>query len=164
MKTLIRQVKLNDVDRCFEIESAAYPADEAATLEKIRKRAEQYPEGFIVLELEQNIIGFINSGCADQVVMSDENFKALVGHSSDASNIVIMSVVIDPHFQGLGYSSQLIKAFIQVTKDLHKKEIHLMCKDQYLTLYEKFGFKYSKISESSHGGEKWHEMFLVHSE
>jgi len=161
METLIRQVTSNDIDRCFEIESAAYPMDEAATREKIKIRAEQYPEGFIVLELNQKVIGFINSGCADNVVMSDENFKELIGHSSNAPNVVIMSVVLDPEFQGLGYSVQLMNAFIKTVKELNKQTIHLMCKDQYLKLYEKFGFTYSKVSESSHGGEKWHEMLLV---
>lgn len=161
MNTSIRQVTSNDIDRCFEIESSAYPVDEAATREKIKVRAEQYPEGFIVLELDHKVIGFINSGCADEVVMSDEDFKELIGHSSNAPNVVIMSVVLDPEFQGLGYSSQLMNAFIKTAEDLNKKTIHLMCKDQYVKLYEKFGFKYSKVSESGHGGEKWNEMILV---
>lgn len=160
MNLSTRQVTPSDIDRCFEIESSAYPLEEAATREKIKVRAEQYPEGFIVLESDHNIIGFINSGCTDEVVMSDENFKELIGHSSTAANVVIMSVVIDPAFQGLGYSSQLMNAFIKSVVDLEKRAIHLMCKDQYVKLYEKFGFKYSKVSESSHGGEKWHEMLL----
>jgi len=161
MNIAIRQVTPNDIDHCFEIESAAYPAEEAATLEKIRIRAEQYPEGFIVLELNHKVIGFMNSGCTDEVVMSDENFKELIGHSSSASHIVIMSVVIHPEFQSLGYSSQLIHNFIKIMKDLNKQSIQLMCKDQYVKFYAKFGFEYCKISESSHGGEKWHEMQLI---
>ena len=58
----IRSVKESDLDRCFEIESVSYAGDEAASKEKILKRIKTYPEGFIVLENEVEIIGFINSG------------------------------------------------------------------------------------------------------
>lgn len=112
MNNQIRQVRLADVERCYEIESLAYPADEAATKEKIRIRAEQYPEGFIILENQNQIIGFVNSGSTDHVVMSDDNFKELVGHTSSGAHLVIMSVVVDPKFQGKGYAAKLMNAFI----------------------------------------------------
>lgn len=160
MHHMIRHVEPSDIERCYEIEAKAYLPDEAATYEKIKIRAEQYPEGFIVLEVENKIIGFINSGCADKVVMSDENFKELKGHTSNAPNMVIMSVVLDPEYQGQGYASHLMNAFIEIANSLNKKTIYLMCKEQYFKLYEKFGFKYIKVSESTHGGVQWYEMKL----
>ena len=54
------------------------------------------------MELDGKVVGFINSGCAHEVVMSDEAFKELVGHDPDAPNVVIMSVVLDPAYQGKG--------------------------------------------------------------
>src|SRR5262245_6781633 len=95
-----RQALRQDAPRCFEIERAAYEGDEAATEEKISRRIAVYPEGFLVLEVDGRIVGFINSGCARRVVMSDESFKELVGHEPDAPNVVIMSVVVDPAYQG----------------------------------------------------------------
>lgn len=95
-----RTARLTDADRCFEIETAAYEGDEAATLEKIRTRIELYPRGFLILETEAGVAGFINSGCADVVEMADDAFKELVGHDADAPNVVILSVVVDPAFQG----------------------------------------------------------------
>ena len=70
-----RQATPSDIDRCYEIESAAYPADEAATREKIAIRIDRYPQGFLCMEQDGDIIGFINAGCAWEVVMSDEAFK-----------------------------------------------------------------------------------------
>ncbi len=58
----IRTVREQDLERCFEIEITAYSGDEAASKEKILKRIRTYPEGFIVLENDQEIIGFINAG------------------------------------------------------------------------------------------------------
>ena len=160
MQEIIRSVQLTDVVRCFEIESAAYSADEAASQAKIQIRAEQYPQGFIVLEVEHHVIGFINSGCADKVVMSDEHFKELKGHTPSGANLVIMSVVVDPVFQGRGYSAKLMTAFIEKAKSLNKAAIYLMCKEQYLKLYEKFGFQLLQKSDSTHGGMQWYEMKL----
>ena len=63
----IRTVKEQDLNRCFEIESVAYAGDEAATKDNILKRIKTYPEGFIILENDREIIGFINSGATHEV-------------------------------------------------------------------------------------------------
>ncbi|KJK03435.1 GNAT family acetyltransferase [Pseudomonas sp. 21] len=149
-----------DTDRCFEIEISAYEGDEAATREKIATRIAQYPEGFLIMELGGEIIGFINSGCAFEVVMSDEDFKELIGHDPAAPNVVIMSVVIDPAQQGKGYASLLMRTFVERMAGLGKRTIHLMCKDRHVPLYERFGYRYVKPSASDHGGMAWHEMVM----
>ncbi|WP_439865021.1 GNAT family N-acetyltransferase [Pseudomonas antarctica] len=150
-----------DAARCFEIETTAYEGDEAATLEKIATRIALYPEGFLILEVDGAVVGFINCGCAYDVVMSDEAFKELVGHSPEAPNVVIMSVVVDPAHQGKGYARALMTEFVQRMCDLGKHTIHLMCKEQHVELYARMGYAYVKPSPSDHGGMAWHEMVMV---
>jgi ribosomal protein S18 acetylase RimI-like enzyme len=149
-----------DVDRCFEIEISAYEGDEAATREKIATRIAQYPQGFLVMELGGAVIGFINSGCAHEVVMSDEAFKELVGHDPAAPNVVIMSVVIDPAHQGKGYASLMMRSFVARMSELGKQTTHLMCKERHVKLYERLGYRYVRPSTSDHGGMSWHEMVM----
>lgn len=149
-----------DTDRCYEIETSAYEGDEAATREKIATRIEQYPQGFLVMELEGEVIGFINSGCAYDVVMSDEAFKELVGHDAEAPNVVIMSVVIDPAHQGKGYATLMMRAFVKQMRELGKKTIHLMCRERHVELYKRMGYLYVQPSTSDHGGMAWHEMVM----
>ncbi|EQB4818669.1 TPA: GNAT family N-acetyltransferase [Citrobacter amalonaticus] len=158
---LFRQATPADVDRCYEIETLAYEGDEAVTREKIATRIQRYPQGFMCMELNSEVAGFINAGCAWEVVMSDEAFKELVGHDPDAPNAVIMSVVVHPDFQGKGYSSLMMREFVARMKAMHKKTIHLMCKDRHVDLYAHFGYRYVKPSESDHGGMAWHEMVMV---
>lgn len=159
-QTLFRQPVPQDAERCYEIEIGAYEGDEAATLEKIRTRIIQYPEGFLIIEADGAIVGFINSGCAHEVVMSDEAFKELVGHDPVAPNVVIMSVVVDTAHQGKGYAKLLMTEFIQRMKTLNKQSIHLMCKEQHVELYRKMGYQYVRPSPSEHGGMAWHEMVM----
>ncbi len=150
-----------DVDGCFSIETTSYEGDEAASREKIATRINRYPEGFLCMELDGKLIGFINSGCAWNVVMSDEEFKELVGHDPAAPNIVIMSVVVHPDHQGKGYASALMDEFVSRMKAMDKKTIHLMCKDRHVDLYTHFGYRYLKPSTSDHGGMAWHEMMMM---
>jgi len=161
MSTLsFRNAAPSDASRCYQIESCAYEGDEAATLEKISTRIAQYPQGFLILEDGGEVIGFINSGCAHEVVMSDEAFKELVGHSAEAPNVVIMSVVLDPAQQGKGHSTRMMDEFVRRMKALDKKTIHLMCKEQHVALYQRMGYRYVQPSPSDHGGMAWHEMVM----
>ncbi|MEM9472434.1 MAG: GNAT family N-acetyltransferase [Pseudomonadota bacterium] len=147
-----------DAERCHAIEAASYEGDEAATLAKITTRIAAYPQGFLILDVDGEIAGFINSGCAFDVDMLDEAFKELAGHDPAAPNVVILSVVVDPQYQGNGYARKLMQEFSTRMRCLNKQAIHLMCRDQHVKLYEKLGYRYVKPSESSHGGMSWHEM------
>lgn len=155
---IIRNVQLSDLDRCYEIESDAYEGDEAATREKIQTRINAWPDGFIVIEHEGQVAGFINSGATFDVQMSDEAFKEMIGHDPAGPKVVIMSVVVHPDFQGQGLSARLMTEFVERMKQLGKTEIHLMCRTQHVPLYERFGYEYIKPSDSTHGGMAWHEM------
>jgi ribosomal protein S18 acetylase RimI-like enzyme len=157
-QTTLRHAVPRDASRCFEIESTAYEGDEAATLEKIVKRIDVYPQGFLVLEVDDEIVGFINCGCADQVRMSDSALKELVGHDPAAPNVVIMSVAVAPARQGQGFSKLLMAEFLRRMRVAGKREVHLMCKQVHIELYRRMGYDYVKQSASNHGGMSWHEM------
>ena len=156
----IRNVEEKDLDRCYEIETVSYAGDEAASKEKILKRIQTYPEGFIVLENEKEIIGFVNAGAAFDVELSDEDFKELIGHDPAGPNIVIMSVVVHPDYQRQGMAGKLMNAFIERMKELGKKSIYLICQTELIPMYASFGFKDLGKSDSDHGGLSWHEMSL----
>ena len=156
----IRIVKEQDLDRCFEIESVSYAGDEAATKDKILKRINTYPEGFIVLEIDGQIAGFINSGATHTVELSSEEFKELIGHDPEGKHIVILSVVVHPAFQGKGLASKLMNNFIDRMRAQGKSDIYLICQTELIDMYAKFGFVNLGESESDHGGLSWHEMSL----
>ena len=156
----IRNVAESDLDRCFEIEQVSYEGDEAATRKKIRKRIRQYPEGFIVLDLNGMVVGFINCGATDNVDLANEEFKDLIGHESNGKHIVIFSVVVHKDFQGKGFAGKLLADFMNRIKRMQKRSIHLICRDNLIEFYKKYGFEYIRKSDSTHGGLNWHEMVL----
>lgn len=157
---IIRTVEEQDLDRCFEIESVSYSGDEAATRDKILKRIKNYPQGFIVLENDREIIGFINSGATHEVMLSDEAFKELVGHDPEGKYVVILSVVVHPDYQGKGMASKLMNNFIDRMKALGKSDIYLICQTELIDMYARYGFVSLGASDSDHGGLSWNEMSL----
>lgn len=149
---------MSDLDRCFEIESIAYDGKEAATREKIAKRIAEYPEGFLVLETEGDVVGFINSAAADHVNMDSEDIKSLIGHHSDGAHVIITSLAVHPGFQRKGYASQLLRAFIDRMTMEGKCTMQLICQSRLMPFYEQFGFEFVRTSHSNHGGLSWVEM------
>lgn len=158
---VIRTARPGDAARCFEIETAAFASDAAAPLERIALRIATYPDGFLVLERDGRIAGFLNSGCAHEVEMADDAFKALVGHDPEAPHAVILSVAVDPAHQGEGFSRLLMEAFLARMTALGKASVHLICKEAHVPLYARFGFADAGPSASAHGGMRWREMALT---
>ncbi len=107
---------------------------------KIATRIATWPEGFIVAKVDGVVAGFINSGAAFEVEMSDEAFKELIGHDPAGPHVVIMSVVVHPDYQGQGLAKRLMGEFIQRMRAMNKASIHLMCKERHIALYAGFGF------------------------
>lgn len=157
---LIRTVTLADTEKCFEIESHCFEPSEAATLEKIKKRAQVYPEGFMVAEQNGEVIGLINCGATDQLDLADEDFKDMTGHHPNGKSVAIFSVAIDPKVQGKGVGKTLLNDFIERMKKAGKESILLICKDNLIGFYKKFGFQTLGKSNSTHGGFEWWEMAL----
>ena len=159
LKIKIRQVEKQDLDACYNVENKCY-TNEGASKERIRKRIETYPKGFLIVELKGKIIGIINGTSTDKEDISDEALKDMVDFENDGKNIVIFSVAILPEFQGQGISKPLLKKFINTSKEMKKKKILLICKENLVRYYKKFGFIYIGKSKSNHGGFEWHEMYL----
>ena len=157
----IREIDATDVNSCYQIESLCFEPSEAATVEKIRCRQQQYPEGFLVAEIENKIVGFINSGATNEPDLSDEDFKDLIGHDPEGKNLVIFSLAITPSHQKTGVSRSLMEAFLERSKTKNKKEVLLLCKNHLVTYYEKLGFINAGESKSDHGGFSWEEMQLI---
>lgn len=160
MNVTIRQVKLGDLETSYQVEITCFPEDEAASKESMQKRLSQFPQGYIVAEIDGKIIGHINSGATNKNDISDETLKALIGHDANGKNLVIFSVAVLPDYQKKGIASALLRDYIQKAKSSSHQAIHLICKENLITYYAKFGFEDRGLSASTHGGAIWHEMCL----
>ncbi len=156
----IRPVKPDDTAACHAVEVRCFPPREAATEAKIRRRQEQYPEGFLVADEDGRVAGFINSGATNEPDLAKEEFKDLVGHDPAGRSLVVLSLAVRPDRQGRGISRQLLEAFVNEARARGQSAILLLCKESLRPFYEKFGFVDSGLSAATHGGVEWREMRL----
>src|SRR5512139_2038440 len=104
----IRQVLADDLEACFLVEVSTFPPQEAATRETIQRRIERFPQGFLVAELDEKIVGMLNSASTHKEDISDEELKQLVGHDPDGANMVVFALAVLPEFQKRGIARQLM--------------------------------------------------------
>lgn len=157
----IRQVEPADLDAACVVEAAAFPADEAAAPAKIKKRLETYPDGFLVAEEnkpEATIVGLVMCGATHQPDLADEELKDMVGHDPDGENFVVFSVAVLPRAQGQGLGGKLVGALVERARVLGKRHVLLLCKENLIPFYQRYGFADVGLSASTHGGARWHEM------
>ena len=54
----------------------------------------------------------------------------------------------------------MMNKFIEISREMKKEKILLLCKDNLMEMYQKMGYKKIGISASTHGGAVWYEMEL----
>ncbi|MBI2134303.1 GNAT family N-acetyltransferase [Candidatus Woesearchaeota archaeon] len=159
MQAIIRQALTSDLEGCYSVEKQSY-GPEGASKERIAKRIKTYPKGFLVAELNGKIIGIANGTSTDKEDLSNESLKDMAHFEKDGKNIIIFSLAVLPEHRGKGMAKTLLNRFIEISKEDKKSKILLMCKENHIALYEKFGFVLIGKSKSDHGGTEWHEMYL----
>ena len=157
---IIRNVTMDDLTACHTIEANCFPAPEAAWTTSLRTRIEEYPEGFLVAELNGRVVGQVNSGSTHKDDISDEEFKQLIGHDPDGRHIVIFSLSVHPQYQRRGIADRLMSEFISQAREMGKDSVKLLCKDTLIPYYARLGFLDDGLSASTHGGAAWHAMTL----
>jgi len=155
---VIRNVSPQDLDACFEVETACFPPAESAEKDTIALRLAQFPQGFWVAELDGQIVGMLNSGCSDSEDLSDEGLKKLMGHDPQGRNLIVFSLAVLPAFQKRGIARNLMLRFFEQAEKLQKRRILLLCKQELIAYYESLGFTRLGKSNATHGGAIWYEM------
>jgi ribosomal protein S18 acetylase RimI-like enzyme len=157
----IRNANINDINGVTLIESVAFPPNEAAKREDFEKRLKIYPNHFWILEDDGKIVSLINGMITNETQKHDELLENPNLHNENGKWLIIFGVATDPSHQKNGYATALMKKVIEDTKAENRDGIVLICKDEFIPFYERFGFTYEGISNSEHGGVKWNNMRLV---
>lgn len=156
----VRHPVPRDVQACSLVEQACFPAEEAASRDSIAKRIAVFPQGFLVARLQSGdrVVGQINSGATNKDDITDEAFKQLIGHEDGGRNLVIFSLSVLPEFQGRGIATRLMLGFLDLARTQARQSVLLLCKEDLLDFYRRFGFANRGVSASVHGGARWFEM------
>ena len=148
-----------DLKKVAEVEALCFPAAEAAGYEDFMERYKTCKNSFFVAETEDGeIAGFCNGCCADTDYLADALYHDATLHNPDGDYQMIFGLDVNPKFQKQGIGEALMRHMVKSAGERDKKAVVLTCKDHMIPFYKRIGYEYIELSDSTHGGAKWHKM------
>ena len=151
-----RPCEAADVARCAELEAAGYPADEAASPERLAFRQQHACDFFLVAEQTSTgrVVGFC---CGTLTCAATLTAEAMGLHEPDGTTLCIHSVCVDEAAQRRGIALALLRAYRAMLPAVAPavQSVRLIAKPYLSQLYEHAGFKQLGPSSVVHGSEAW---------
>ncbi len=114
---VLRPARMEDLSAVMAIEEASFGADTREGEATYRERLETFGEGFMVLETEEGLAGFITSELwAYRENLEREDFA--LGHSiasrfdPSGDELYVSSLAAAPEYRGRGYGETLLRALL----------------------------------------------------
>ena len=155
---IIRNARLDELDKLFEIESKCFPITEAATKEAMEERIKVINDTFLVAELDGVAVGLVNGPVVNTRYISDDLFEKTIPNPKTGGIQTILGLAVDPEHQHQGIAAKLLEEFAKVAKEAKREVITLTCKDYLINYYESQGYTNMGESDSTHGGVVWYNM------
>ena len=136
-------------------------AVQAASVEEMMKRrALKIRELFFVAVDRKSgeVAGFLNGLATDGDCLKDEFFRNADLHDQTGDNVMILGLAVLPKYRGIGVASELMRRYSGIQRQQGRCALILTCLDAKVEMYKKMGFEDEGISDSSWGGEQWHQM------
>lgn len=185
-RVTFRPATAQDVPACYHIESASYPADEAASMASLeyrqahagpyfqcatvisKKNAATDNDGGDTEDNMETVIGYV---CATRCNGFDE--ASMSTHTDTGKILAIHSVVVEQPYRRQGLATSMLKHYLATIQhennnndnasddDVGKNPIQsimLIAKQHLLGFYVQCGFSVNCPSPIVHGTEQWYEL------
>ena len=157
----IRTATLKDLDAVSAVESACFPAAEAATPAEFEERLRYYGSHFWLMFDQGRLIGFVDGMVTDRADLTDDLYAQAALHDEQGAWQMIFGVNTLPEYRRQGVAAALLERAIDDARAQGRKGLVLTCKDKLVHYYAKFGFVSEGVSVSTHGGVVWYQMRLT---
>ncbi len=161
---LIRQATINDIQKVMEIEHLCFDEDTWEDETVYLQRINTFPEGFLLLEKENEIIGAISS----EIWIRSEKINPSLftlghdisqKHHYDGNELYVSSIAVVPKQRRLGYGELLFQTLLLAIdhKYPHVSSIILLVAENWTAaqaIYRKNGFQEVTIFPRFFGGIK----------
>ena len=157
----IRNATMDDLQAIAAVETACFPAAEAATAEEFAGRLAHYASHFWLLLEQGKLVAFVDGFCTDTPDLTDEMYADAALHDENGAWQMIFGVNTLPEYRKQGLAGQLLRRAVADARQQGRKGLVLTCKERLLPYYAKFGFQDEGVTDkSTHGNAAWHQMRL----
>lgn len=155
-----RNIEQSEAEQAIAIEQICFPPNEACSEESMLNRIAAARELFLVAvdKGTGEIAGFLNGIATDEYRFRDEFFTDANLHKENGKNIMLLGLDVLPEYRRHGLGRELVYQYLRRERENCRKEVVLTCLQSKVKMYKKFGFVDRGISNSTWGGEEWHEM------
>lgn len=154
----IRNVDMRDWERVSAIEAANFSPEEAAPPLVLKKRIEKTPDTFLVAEIDQELVAYIEGPVIGGDYLTDDRFLHTIENPPTGGFLAVTSLSVAEGFQGQGLGTALLAAFKDLAIAQGREGISLTCHDYLISYYEMNGFTDHGLSQSQLGGGTWYNM------
>ena len=160
---VFRNILQEEADQAVSMEKICFPPNEACSETMMKERIAKAPELFLVAVDKESgkLAGFLNGLATDEASFRDEFFTDAQLYNPDGANVMLLGLDVLPEYRGQGLAREIVSHYLARERDKNRAQVILTCLDSKVGMYEKMGFLDLGISESSWGGEQWHEMNYV---
>lgn len=144
----IRTVKMDDLDAIVELESSAFHMSEEMTRKDMIGRIENYPDTFLVAQVDGKVVGHVFGPVSKERYIKDELYFKNQPNNAQYHYQTILSLATNQEYRKQGIASALIEELCKIAQSQDRRAITLTCLPKLFHFYEKRGFiNEGKISD-----------------
>lgn len=136
----IRTVKMDDLDTIVELESSAFHMSEEMTRKDMIGRIENYPNTFLVAEVDGKVVGHVFGPVSKERYIRDELYFKNQPNNAQYHYQTILSLATNQEYRKQGIASALIEELCKIAQAQDRRAITLTCLPKLFHFYEKRGF------------------------
>ena len=136
----IRTVKMDDLDAIVELESSAFHMSEEMTRKDMIGRIENYPDTFLVAQVDGKVVGHVFGPVSKERYIKDELYFKNQPNNAQYHYQTILSLATNQEYRKQGIASALIEELCKITQSQDRRAITLTCLPKLFHFYEKRGF------------------------
>lgn len=140
MNLIIRPVNMLDLNAVVKIESQAFSMNEDMTRKDMIGRIKNYPDTFLVAEVDYQLVGHIFGPAFNQPYIRDEIYFENHPNRKADQYQTVLSLAVSPEFRKQGIATELLDELSKVAKSQNRLAITLICLPKLISFYEKRGF------------------------
>lgn len=136
----IRTVKMDDLDAIVELESSAFHMSEEMTRKDMIGRIENYPDTFLVAQVDGKVVGHVFGPVSKERYIRDELYFKNQPNNAQYHYQTILSLATNQEYRKQGIASALIEELCKIAQSQDRRAITLTCLPKLFHFYEKRGF------------------------
>lgn len=131
---------MDDLDAIVELESSAFHMSEEMTRKDMIGRIENYPDTFLVAQVDGKVVGHVFGPVSKERYIKDELYFKNQPNNAQYHYQTILSLATNQEYRKQGIASALIEELCKIAQSQDRRAITLTCLPKLFHFYEKRGF------------------------